>query len=385
MKGKRSGYASVCCAIGLAAWAAPPACQLPENSDWRETDPVTSQLRWLARNQQADGSWGNPKSPPAVRTRLTGMALISLMATGYTHFSKDEFDGIQFGPAIKRGLEHLTTRQDDDGCLVRGDDYLMEHLWGALALTEYHGSIGSPVYQESAAKAVAYLGSRQRPDGSWGTGDSPHPMTTLLALLVIESARDGGLKIPDAMVQGANNALAALAERDARSSFDPVTTAALLAVASIWKSDRDAWYPPFARTWAERTARALESASASDLWLTHWGSVALSHYDGANYHGISGNRPVDKRWDAWSGKLKDLMTNSQRMQARYALWGSLDPPKEDGKETADSGSDNARIEATCLNGLNLILFWRSNSQISFTKENLILRTPRRHVWIEHMD
>jgi len=156
------------------------------------------------------------------------MALISFLATGYTQFSKDEFDGIQFGPAIKRGLEHLTTRQDDDGCLVRGDDYLKKHLWGALALTEYCGPIGSPVNQESAAKAVAYLGSRQRPDGSWGTGDGPRPMTTLLALLVIESARAGGLEIPDAMVRGANNALAAQAERDARSSFDPVTTAALL-------------------------------------------------------------------------------------------------------------------------------------------------------------
>jgi len=105
--------------------------------------------------------------------------------------------------------------------------------------------------------------------------------------------------------------------------------------------------------------------------------MALAHYDGPYHHGRLEERPAGKRWDGWSGKLKVLLRNSQRTDTHDELRGSWDPPKPGGLEAA--APDDARVEATCLNGLNLQLFFRHGPS-----PDLKYKSGRR-IWLHSLE
>ena len=156
---------------------------------------VLDGLRWLARHQNADGSWtatgvhdhcnaDHPcPDPKAVWTRnydegLTGMALLAFLGAGFSHESRQWLlDPItsqrwQVGEVVKNGLRWLKNHQNADGSFSRDRAFLYNDALGALALTEAYGLSQNRYWLEPAQRGIDFVQSAQRPNpsgnGAWG-------------------------------------------------------------------------------------------------------------------------------------------------------------------------------------------------------------------------
>jgi hypothetical protein len=99
---------------------------------------------------------------------LTGLAVLSFLGAGYSHLSKDTYDGICFGTAVRRGLDALKTRQAEDGSYDPKDP--VSNAWAALAMVEAYGLTGSDRWKQSAEIGLASVeraGSKDARQALW--------------------------------------------------------------------------------------------------------------------------------------------------------------------------------------------------------------------------
>ena len=153
---------------------------------------VLDGLRWLARHQNADGSWtasgvrdhcsaDSPcPDPKQVWTRnydegLTGMALLAFLGAGFSHESQqwlldpNTAQRWKVGDVVKNGLKWLRSHQNADGSFSRDRAFLYNEALATLALTEAYGLTQNHAWQEPAQRGIDFLERAQRPNPS-GTG-----------------------------------------------------------------------------------------------------------------------------------------------------------------------------------------------------------------------
>lgn len=172
-----------------AAPASPPpeaAEPATDPESWRRS-PVLRSLLWLTRHQNEDGSWGD--GPVTVeghtlgKAGVTGLALLAYLGQGYSHLSKDEYDGVSLGPTIRRGLAWLLRDQLEDGRFASICDGGFDQALTTYALGEYYGMTATRIAKEPLEKAIQALSVMQGSDGSWGG-----PAATVWALKALAAA-----------------------------------------------------------------------------------------------------------------------------------------------------------------------------------------------------
>jgi hypothetical protein len=190
----------------------------------RDTEEaVMNALRWLARHQNADGSWGvtshttncgqfhkiawNGKCDPVkgddkYGTGVTGLALLAFLGAGYTHQAAyvDEVTGINFADVVKKGLQYLIRIQDTSGRVgEETSKFMYNHLIGAFALCEAYGLTQSMNLREPAQKAVDYTVNAQNPGKAfrytYRAGDNDSSVSGWAAQ-VYHSAEISGINFP---------------------------------------------------------------------------------------------------------------------------------------------------------------------------------------------
>ena len=120
---------------------------------------VLRSLRWLKREQQADGSWNGSKQN--VLPAMTSMALLAYLAHGETP------DSAEFGPTVKRGIEWLLANQESDGRFKGRDDHDYAQPIAAYALCEALAMTGHPQVREAAIRAVTLVVKGQHASGGF--------------------------------------------------------------------------------------------------------------------------------------------------------------------------------------------------------------------------
>ena len=113
---------------------------------------VIRALRWLKKNQQADGSWLRNK------TAMTALATLCFLA-------HDEKPGksAEFGDTVQRGIEYLLASQPASG-QWKGS---YEHYIATYALCEAYGMTLNPSVQAAADLAVKHIIEGQHTSGGW--------------------------------------------------------------------------------------------------------------------------------------------------------------------------------------------------------------------------
>jgi hypothetical protein len=223
---------------------------------------VLEGLRWLLRHQNPDGSWaanslnevctqGSPCWPPTLdgngkeipRTNhydegLTSLALLAFLGAGHGHDSRVKIVDTQMGKAytlgdqVKKGLQWLRDRQNEDGSFSR-ERFMYNEVLAAMALTEAYGLTQARAWKEPAQKAIDFLVAAQKknPNGSglWGwryharsiieerkergeIDDNEYAQliydadtsVTTWAVMALKSAQLSGLKVPEESMDGAN-------------------------------------------------------------------------------------------------------------------------------------------------------------------------------------
>ena len=109
-------------------------------------------LQWLAKVQNADGSWGS-KSKPG----LTGLALLTFLAHGDTHLSK------RYGKTVKLAIQWLVNDK-----ITKGDSHGgYDHAIKTYALSEAYAMTGVSMIAPQMNKCIKFAIAGQQPGGSY--------------------------------------------------------------------------------------------------------------------------------------------------------------------------------------------------------------------------
>ena len=118
-------------------------------------EAVLRALRWLAKNQHSDGSWGERKAA------MTSLAILAYLAHGDTPASEE------FGATVEKAIRFLVGAQEANGRFRGRDNHDYTHPIAAYALAEAYGMTKVPMLKEAAIKALRIIVRGQNPSGGF--------------------------------------------------------------------------------------------------------------------------------------------------------------------------------------------------------------------------
>lgn len=329
------------------AWGAKPeGCVCPDPGPPPKADPAALLLRLgdddPAKRDAAEGELralgesalpalraGAEHKDPEIRTRCarlaerlaarctgvsdletTALAVLAFLGGGFSHLSKDAYDGLCFGTVVGKGLQWLLARQDAEGFFDRKD--AAANAVAALALSEAYGLTGSALFKEAAQRGVTAVEQSGAAEGrarAW-------------TALVLISARDSGL-------EGAHAEQAARLVDQLQDS-PSIQGVAARARLRLFLNKKD---PSATEEIAARSPEAL------DLETRFFAAPALRSLDG----------PAGPRWEGWNPRFKDSFLP---FPARGV------PPCERGSREGEGL--RGRLRATALSELALQVYRRGS-------------------------
>lgn len=185
----------------------------------KETEAaVKAALKWLADNQSADGRWnagqhgagqerlvlgrGRQSAGIQADTGITGLALLTFLASGHTHREGD------YRENVLRGLRFLLKMQAKDGNLGGQATPFAKmycHGMATLALSEAYGMTSDDRLREPVRRAIDYTISAQDPlkgGFRYNPRDAGDTSQCGWQLMALKSAELAGIRVPVATKNG---------------------------------------------------------------------------------------------------------------------------------------------------------------------------------------
>lgn len=357
----------------------------------RETeDALKAALLWLARHQNADGSWSAHKHTgdaedacvpapgnPEFDVGLTGLSLLAFLGAGYTHLSRDVVEGHRFGDVVKIGLQFLMNAQDPCGRIGSDEPskYMYNHLLGAFALSEAYGLTESPLVRDAAQRGVDFAVQAQNPGKAWrysfrsGENDSS---VTGWGMQLLKSAESAELDVPQEAHQGILSWYDFATEstyhytgyRDSRRAKvvichrnEPyVDHPTLSAIAGLTRMALKGKSSPHVRGAVELCLADLPEWDARDLkvdfYYWYYATYLMFFFDG----------PSGPSWKRWHDKLKPALLSRQNKTKKDCRYGSWEPVDR-------WSSEGGRVYTTATGALILEAYFRCSHALRwFYKE-----------------
>jgi hypothetical protein len=340
-------------------------------------DAVRAALRWLARHQSADGSWGaasytsncghEPCSGSGGRdydVGVTALSLLAFLGGGFSHLSRDEIRDpqlpgrtLKFGDVVRSGVKWLMAQQDADGCIgPRRGHYMYNHAIAALALSEAYGMTNAGPLAGPAQKAIDFLSAVQNPGKGWRytarCGDNDTSVTGWAAM-ALKSADLSGLTFPKESYDGIRAWLDDVTETsygragytrkpsaNARERWLSPTSIAIMSRIFIDKNRSD---PRLANGCDQLLqVKPLWQEGHIDFYYWYYASLALFQFDG----------PEGAKWHSWNENMKSALVKNQQPGSAGCRSGSWDPLD------MWSRAGGGRVYATAINALTLEVYYR---------------------------
>jgi hypothetical protein len=175
--------------------ADPPA--KPEEAAKALAAARTKGLDWLAKNQNADGSWGKTYT----------IAVTSFTCLSFLSAADEPFDGDR-GKALVKGLQFLMAQQKDGEFPQQGHTWIHGQGFGTLALSEAYGrtllckikpDMDPKKVKTAVAGAVKVIVKNQSTTGGWwytqNGGAQQEGSTTVCAVQALASAANYGIDV----------------------------------------------------------------------------------------------------------------------------------------------------------------------------------------------
>jgi hypothetical protein len=341
-------------------------------------DAVRAALRWLARHQSADGSWGAASysnncgrgdsctgwGVSDYDVGVTALSLLAFLGAGYSHLSRDEIRDpqlpgrtLKFGEVVRNGVKWLLARQDAQGCIgPRRGHYMYNHAIGALALSEAYGMTNAGPLAGPAQKAIDYLVLAQNYGKGWryteDCGDNDTSVTGWAAM-ALKSADLAGLTFPKESYDGVRNWLDEVTETaygragytrkpsaNARERWLSPTAIAIMSRIFIDKNRSDARLSNGCDQLL--LMKPVWQDTRIDFYYWYYASLALFQFDG----------PDGAKWRAWNENMKSALVKNQLAAPAGCRSGSWDPLD------IWSRAGGGRVYATAINALTLEVYYR---------------------------
>ena len=297
---------------------------------------------------------------------MTGLALLAFLGAGYSHLSKDTYDGISFGTVVRTGLQKLMFVQDAEGCIgPRVHKYMYNHSIAALALVEAFGLTGSTLFQDNAQRAIDFLVQAQNAGKGWryeaGSGSNDTSVTGW-AVMALKSAELCQLKLPRSCYDGVRSWLDEVTEEnyyrvgytfkgtgkvycahnEAFNHHEALTAIAIMSRAFMDKRRED----PRIRGGVELLIRDLPAWKDKDIDFYYWyyASLALFQVEGGQ----------GDRWKKWNDAMVAALVKNQNPGTSGCKFGSWEPVDR-------WACEGGRVYATAINALTLEVTYRYDS------------------------
>jgi hypothetical protein len=335
---------------------------------------VQAGLEYLARKQRPGGSWGRAQDVDLkygdVRIGKSGLALLAFLGAGHTPTSATDYS-----PVAQAAVTYLLDSQNpDNGHFGGGSSY--GHGIATYALAECYALTKAPELVEPLQRAIAQILRNQvesrdeQKHGGWGYyfADGhvwnrdrwPRASITSWQLMALESARLGGLDVPDEAFQNAGLFLAN--SWDARLgafrySHDPArlnsgyptlpaSTPAAMFGLSLLGIDLAGPVMDGARAFVlTRLPDGYERGSERDFVRTGQGNLYFWYYSTLAMFRAGGTS-----WQRWNVAMKETLLGGQ------ADDGSWRPISSYAEYAGDTNND--RSYTTAINVLTLEVYYR---------------------------
>ena len=321
---------------------------------------VEAALRWLARHQEADGSWDPVKYEAQhgtnVRYRVgcTALALLAFLGHGETEKSG------KFANVVRLAEQWLLKQQKPNGGIFEeasGGSSVSagyNHAIAGLALAEAYGMAGDPQIGAAAQKAADYsVKVHQAAYSGWryDPKESPDLSVTGWFVMQLKSAKMVNLRADGAGLSGASNFLDKTIDKEGRGSYQPggspsssmtavglvcrqfmgapITDPLLLKASEGLLKDLPDW----------KTAKANGGGGSGDKGFYYWYYGTLGMFQMGRNHG----------WTKWNETLKPVLIDNQRKGG-----------DEDGSWDPQSWIDQygGRVFTTAMGAMTLEVYYR---------------------------
>jgi hypothetical protein len=293
---------------------------------------VEAALRWLARHQEADGSWKPEKwgaAKGASPEQVSALATLAFLGAGHSHKSG------KFRGNVRRAVSWLGKQQKADGS-IGGD--VLAHALCTQALAESYGMSRSKSLKPGAQRAVDHLLKAQKPYSGWPKA-KPDLETTAAVVVALKTAKTAGLMMPASGFQGAMAFLGKVTDKQGRCRNRPgdVKVAPSMSARGVL-SKMLMGMPPTDKGVAGGVKHMLGSLPvwgeggkgvAPPYW--YWGTMAAFQASGDS-------------WKKWNRATRGMLCDNQRKGGPGD--GSWDPVGNGGKKLGRVGS--TALATMCL-------------------------------------
>lgn len=316
---------------------------------------VTGALNWIARHQNANGSWsldhrqncksgacsgpGEAKSDAAA----TALALLPFLAAGQTHQS----DG-PYRRQISAGVNWLLKNQRPGGDLSAGGTQMYSHGLATLALCEAYGMTQDSRVGLAAQSALRFIESGQNREGAWRYEHGTQTSDTSVygwQVMALKSGQMAGLQVSPGVLDRSKQylKLCASGKYDAEFSYMPqggstqtMTSVGLLATQYLGAKRSD----PAITGGVEFLLKNKPSLEARNTYYWYYATQVM--------HNVPG-----PEWDEWNRQMRKVLVTTQDKQGCAA--GSWNPA---GEHPDPWGNQGGRLMVTSLSALTLEVYYR---------------------------
>ncbi|MCA9177860.1 MAG: terpene cyclase/mutase family protein [Planctomycetales bacterium] len=345
--------------------------------DERTEAAVDSGLAWLVANQQPDGRWSAERhgagkelqvlghnrggAGSKADTAVTGLAVLSLLAAGNTHYEGP------YRESVQRGLEYLLGAQRADGCVAGDAQFFAQmycHGMASLAVSEAYAMTGDQRLQRFVERAASYSATAQDSySGGWRyrVGDRIGDMSQFgWQVMALKSAELAGVTLAPRTKQGMEQFLHASAAgaQGGLASYRPREKASPTMTAEALSCRYFLGHLPLAAQQQEAQAYLLQNLPSANeranYYYWYYGTLALYQTQGPT-------------WDRWNRALVAELLRRQAPAAGDADDGSWSP------DSSIWGGYGGRVYTTAMATLCLEVYYR---YLPLYEQSQIAQQPR---------
>jgi hypothetical protein len=311
---------------------------------------VALALQWLAAHQSADGHWDGRRFDARcgacggaagvdADAAMTGLVLLCFMGADHTHMK----DG-PYRDNVARGVAWLLTRQKPDGDL-RGEETMYSQGIATIALSEAFGMTGDSRLAEPVRRAVQFIvEGRNTQTGGWryDPGDPADTSVTGWQIMALKSAQMAGVEVPAEAFDSTRQWLERVSRRSrpgvyayqANRRASPAMTAEGMFTQQLLGAQRDA---PHMQASADFLVENLPDWNArANTYYWYYATLALFQFQGP-------------AWQRWNEALKPQLLARQIKEGKAA--GSWPP-------VGDWSQQGGRLYQAALCTLMLEVYYR---------------------------
>lgn len=330
-----------------------------EGGNEKSEAAVAAGLKWLARHQANDGSWGGSDfakdgkcncGNPGHNDRMfgTAIALLPFLGAGETH--KGQGKNAIYAKNVDRALKWMIAKQGADG-VFSGNGYIQGIV--TLAVCEAYAMTEDVQLKGPAQRGITAIVDWQGANGGFRYGPKQNGDLSVTSwhLQALKAGQQAKLNVPNATLAGVNQFLDAMSTPDgAGYGYTEPKPSPSMTAAGLLCRENMGWgarHPGLAKG-IDSLHKQPPAAAFKNMYYYYFATQAVRHRGGDD-------------WKKWNDKMRDLLIASQdqgQNADKKDQKGSWDPAGD------AFGAQFGRLGHTALCLLTLEVYYRHVPLIS---------------------